>query len=319
MKNPTTNTDQTISTSHPGNAMLTTDFIAFLCSHEEACRRNGQFGLANNIRYSQSSVMHFHQGQSLRHIDTYWVESYTSWLAHNGVSSNSAACYLRTLKSAYNRAVVAGIAPPYQPFSQSDTATKRTLKRAVGTEVIRRIATADLTRLPALDLARSLFIFSYCTRGMAFVDIAHLTTDCVADGYITYCRHKTGSRLHIRILPVVQQIIDRYHTPGSPYLLPLLSDTDPATQYTQYRTRLRYYNKQLHRLGALLHLDTPLTSYTPRHSWASAAHRLDIPLAVIADALGHASTQTTLIYIASIDNHILDTANHTVVSASLLK
>ncbi len=49
--------------------------------------------------------------------------------------------------------------------------------------------------------------------------------------------------------------------------------------------------------------------YIGRHSWASIALRQHIPLSVISESMGHESESTTRIYLASLDNSVIDQAN----------
>lgn len=56
-----------------------------------------------------------------------------------------------------------------------------------------------------------------------------------------------------------------------------------------------------------------LTMYVSRHTWASAAKVKNIPTAVISEALGHGSEMTTRIYLASLDNGIVDNANRLIL------
>lgn len=49
--------------------------------------------------------------------------------------------------------------------------------------------------------------------------------------------------------------------------------------------------------------------YVARHSWASIAKSKNIPISVISEGMGHDSELTTQIYLASLDNTIVDNAN----------
>ena len=53
--------------------------------------------------------------------------------------------------------------------------------------------------------------------------------------------------------------------------------------------------------------------YKARHSWASIAKDLGIPLNVISEALGHNSAKTTQIYLHSIDRNVIDKANAKII------
>ena len=46
-----------------------------------------------------------------------------------------------------------------------------------------------------------------------------------------------------------------------------------------------------------------------RHTWATVARNQQVPISVISAGMGHTSEQTTRIYLASIDNHLIDDAN----------
>ena len=53
--------------------------------------------------------------------------------------------------------------------------------------------------------------------------------------------------------------------------------------------------------------------YKARHSWASAAKGKNIPLSVISEGMGHDSEATTQIYLASLDNSVVDKANEQIL------
>lgn len=61
-------------------------------------------------------------------------------------------------------------------------------------------------------------------------------------------------------------------------------------------------------LIAFIYLNT-FALYIASHSWASAANSQDIPLGVISEGMGHDSENTTRLYLASLDNSVVDTAN----------
>lgn len=56
-----------------------------------------------------------------------------------------------------------------------------------------------------------------------------------------------------------------------------------------------------------------LTMYVSRHSWASIAKSQNIPLSVISEGMGHDSENTTQIYLASLDNSMIDKANELIL------
>lgn len=160
-----------------------------------------------------------------------------------------------------------------------------------------------------------MFIFSFYARGMAFVDIVYLKKSNIQNGYITYVRHKTGQELTIRIETRLQNIINQYEKKDSPYLFPILNTEDENKAYSQYEIALNYYNRQLKRLSKLLEPNINLSSYTPRHTWATTARNKNVPLSIISAGMGHSSEKTTLIYLTKIDNSIIDEVNKAIIDS----
>ena len=106
----------------------------------------------------------------------------------------------------------------------------------------------------------------------------------------------------------MQEIEDKYATDYySPYLLPILQS--PYDNRNQYKNVLYRTNKSLKEIAKMVGLSIPLTLYVARHSWASIAKSKNIPISVISEGMGHNSEMTTQIYLASLDNAVVDRAN----------
>ena len=143
---------------------------------------------------------------------------------------------------------------------------------------------------------------------MSLTDIAHLKKSDLHDGYINYCRQKTGQPIYIRWEKCMQQLVDKYKRDDSPYLIPII--TRPGEEEErQYQNKIHLINHHLKKLGEELKLSTKLTSYVARHSWASIAKSRNVPISVISEGMGHDSENTTQIYLASLDTTVVDKAN----------
>ncbi|MDB8914391.1 site-specific integrase, partial [Parabacteroides merdae] len=158
------------------------------------------------------------------------------------------------------------------------------------------------------EYARDLFMFSFYTRGMSFIDMAYLKKSNLQNGFLSYRRKKTNQQLLIKWEKPMQEIIDKYDTMGSSYLLPIILDAE-ADERKQYKSAAQLVNSKLKKLGEQIGLPIPLTSYVARHAWASIARSKNIPLATISEAMGHDSENTTRIYLASLDTSVVDKAN----------
>ena len=293
--------------------------FAFVEKQIACLRADGKLGTARNYRRTLNSFSGFLNGADIPFslLDERLVGRYNDWLQRRRIVRNTVSFYMRVLRAVFNKAVREGIVPQSSPFRNVYTGVDRTRKRAVGEETVIRLRRLNLEHSPSLALARDIFIFSYCARGMAFVDIAFLRKQDIAGGTIRYVRRKTGQYLTIRIEPCMGDIIERYSqvTRTSDYVFPLLNAQDPVRVFSQYQTALGYYNRRLKRLADLLELEMPLSSYTSRHTWATTARNHNVPLSVISAGMGHASEKTTQIYLASLESSVIDQANRSIIAS----
>ena len=237
---------------------------------------------------------------------------YNAFLVQRGLVRNSVSFYMRVMRAIYNKAVRQRLVEQQSPFVDVYTGIDHTRKRAVSESLIAELYRLKLEPDSALAMCRDLFIFSYCTRGMAFIDIAYLKRSNIQNGVICYARRKTGQLLKIKIEPSIQRIIDRYADPNRPYIFPILRTMDVAESYEQYQYALNTHNRLLGRLSKILGC-VRLTSYTARHSWATAARNHNVPISVISQGMGHTSERTTQIYLTMLENSVIDEANRGII------
>lgn len=315
--------DKIIDSCNCDNRVITADDI--VCRYQETVngktffrfmeevifqlKRLGKDRTAENYTTALHSFKHFRNGDdlSLDEMDAELMAEYEASLKSRNVVMNTVSFYNRILRAVYNRAVEKGMTSQRYPFRHVYTGIDKTVKRAVSIKVIRRIKELDLSSNPSLDFARNMFLFSFYTRGMSFIDMAYLKKTDLQNGILTYRRRKTGQMLFIRWEKSMQEIIDKYPVTGNVYLLPIIKKE--TNERLVYRNALRLVNNKLKDISKLIGLQSRLTMYVARHSWASIAKSQNIPLSVISEGMGHDSETTTRIYLASLDNSMIDNAN----------
>lgn len=250
----------------------------------------------------------------LDEVDSVLMVAYETYLKENGICPNSSSYYMRNLRAIYNRAVDKELTVQRSPFKHVYTGIDKTVKRAVSAKVIRQIRDLDLELHPSMELARDLFMFSFYTRGMSFVDMAYLKKKDLQNGILSYRRQKTNQQLFIKWEQPMQDIVDKYDTTGTSYLLPIIKDTEKDVR-RQYKNAEHLTNSKLKKIGKLLGLTIPLTTYVARHGWASIAKSKNIPISTISEAMGHDSEDTTRIYLASLDTSVVDKANSIILKS----
>lgn len=277
----------------------------------------GQLKQLGKVRTSETytaalaSFMKFREGQDilLCEIDSNTMMLYEAWLKNKGVCPNTTSFYMRILRAVYNRAVEKVLTEQKYPFKHVYTGIGKTVKRAIPLKTIKHIKELDLILKPHLEYARDMFLFSFYTRGMSFIDMAYLKRSDLKNGTITYRRRKTGQQLTIKWEKCMEDIIAKYGTnTATHYLLPII--TNPCSdERTQYRNAICRINVALKEVARLAGLHIPLTMHVARHCWASVAKSKNIPLSVISEGMGHDSEETTRIYLVSLDTSVVDKAN----------
>ena len=248
-------------------------------------------------------------------MDSDMMMAYEAYLKNNGVSPNSSSFYMRNLRAVYNRAVEKGLTSQRFPFKHVYTGVDKTVKRAVPLKVIKRIKEMDFSMNPSFDFARDMFLMSFYTRGMSFVDMAYLRKKDLQNGVLSYRRRKTGQQLFIKWEKCMQEIVDKYDTSQSNYLLPIIKPFGDIDERTQYIYAAHNINRCLKIIGKELGLSVSLTLYVARHAWASIAKSKNVPLSVISEGMGHDSEATTRIYLASLDTVAIDKANSMILKS----
>lgn len=282
----------------------------------EELMASGKVRTAETYEASLNSLRSFRNNQdvALEQINRDFVSEYESYLRKKKQCKNTISFYMRILRAVYNRAVDQELIPQRNPFRHVFTGNDRTIKRAIPISVIKDVKRLDLSSHPELALTRDLFLFSFYTRGMSFVDMAFLKKSDIKDGYIVYRRHKTDQQLFVKIENCIMSILRKYNNPKSEYLLPIIRDKDCDVR-KQYLRAIRMVNYRLQKISLMLKMPNRLTTYVARHSWASAARSKNIPISVISESLGHDSELTTQIYLASIDTATIDQANRRILNS----
>ncbi len=252
---------------------------------------------------------------SMVRIDSGTILAYEMFLKSSGLSLNSISFYMRNLRAVYNRAAERNLTQQRFPFKRVYTGVDKTIKRAIPLKVIRRIKEMDLTMSPTLDFARDMFLFSFYTRGMSFIDMAYLRKRALQSGILSYRRRKTGQQLQIKWEKCMDDITRKYYTADSVYLLPIIAPHSTIEERRQYIYMGHNINRALKVIGERLGLKAPLTMYVARHAWASIAWSKNIPLSVISEGMGHNSEKTTRIYLASLNTVAVDKANSIILKS----
>lgn len=306
--------DDIVSEFH--TRQLRSSFFNFLNETISKLQLQGKTRTAETYAAALASFRKFRDNEDimLQCINSDVMETYQAYLSQQGLALNTISFYMRILRATYNRAVEYGLIEQSYPFKRVYTGIAKTVKRAIPLKVVKVIKQLDLSKSPTLDFARDMFMFSFYTRGMSFIDMAYLRKTDLKNGYLVYRRKKTRQQLIIQWTKEMQMILDKYPENNSDYLLPILKNRGRNERYV-YRNVGYNINHNLKKIAQKVGIQIPLTLYVARHSWASAAKAKGIPLGVISEGMGHDSETTTQIYLASLDTSVVDKANSLILKS----
>lgn len=288
---------------------------SFMQSVINQLKRLGKIRTSETYSTTLNSFMGFRNRQDvlLCEVDGDMMQLYEAWLKTKGICPNTISFYMRILRAVYNRAVERGLTEQRFPFKHVYTGIDKTMKRAISLEVVKRIKGLNLTLNPRLEFARDMFLFSFYTRGMSFIDMAYLKKSDLKNGILTYRRRKTGQQLIIKWEKCMESIVAKYEEcSGTQYLLPIIRSS-LNDERKQYKNAIYRVNTALKEIAKQVSLSTPLTMYCARHGWASIAKSKGIPISIISEGMGHDSEETTQIYLASLETSVIDKANRLIL------
>lgn len=309
----------------PSKSNTTTlkDYSEKVIARYEKAKR---FGMANSFKDSVSVFLKYHGNDQLllSDIDETFLEDLEADYVGSGNKINGLGVRLRGIRRIYNLAIKdkdTEVSANDYPFGRGGYSIKRekSQKRAVKLDVIQAIRQLELEEGSASWHHRSYFMFMFNMRGMNFIDMAFLRIDAIKDGRIRYKRRKTKrgnsvKEFDIKITDDAQKIIDYYakRRTKSDLIFPIMEDVidsgDDQRIYSLYQNRLRNHNRRLNTIGKAIGLETKLTTYVARHTFATAGLHKGVSKAQIGDMLGHTSYYTTEAYFDDFDKEVLDDA-----------
>ena len=232
-----------------------------------------------------------------------WLQKFEKWLTNDCPSANARAIHLRNLRAVFNMAIDDELTTNY-PFRKFKITKEATRKRALTVEQIHSLMTMKIK--PSQKRYVDTFMLMIYLMGINAVDLLTAKPSQIVNGRLEYKRAKTKTLYSIKLEPEALEIIKRYK--GKKYLLKFC---DNVKNYKDFLKRMNIC------LGKLI---DGCTTYYARHSVATIAAEIDIPLDTIARMLGHTdpARRITLVYV-DFNQKKIDEANRKVIDYILKK
>lgn len=188
---------------------------------------------------------------------------------------------------------------------------KPSVPKTIPADVFTKIENIDRSIFSRLELFHiDLFLFSYYTGGMANIDVAYLTKNCIdEDGRLNYERIKYPKTARIKFNPKAQAIVDRYKDKCfGDYLLPVFSHKHKTEAQQRGRlNRLCYKaNQTLKKIKALIKYKGPLTWYSARGTFISTMIDNNIHPIIVAQMAGNSPNTIYKHYFKNTKEEVID-------------
>lgn len=294
------------------------EFFTYTKDLVSELNKAGRFGNGKIYTTIIGVLKTFHKKNHLdfREINSNFLKRFETFHLSKGNSLNSLSVYLRTVRAIYNQAITAGVVEKkYYPFDSYKIRQTKTQKRAISNVELKKIMELKFDENHECFHARNYFIISYFLYGVNFIDMAFLKPSNIIDGRVQFKRRKTGKEYSIKIGSQLEQMLSFYlnDKKKDDFIFPIIKRELEIDQYHDVKWARAQYNKRLKIIAELCSIETNLTSYVSRHSFATQAMLKNIPLTAISEMMGHSRLNTTQIYLKTLPNEVLDDYNEKIL------
>lgn len=268
---------------------------ALLDDYLELSKRGVSERTQEIVSYTQKRLLELVGRKRVADIDAKWCEMYRDRLVAEGYAPNTVRNDLARISRAITLAVEDGHVQR-NPMRMVKKPRAQVRKKALTVEQVRQLRDMQ-TNYKASAYARDIFMLQLYLIGINLKDL--YTAAPLVNGRVEYIRHKTKKLYSVKVEPEAMALIERLRG----------KDSLVGFCYSSYKTALGSVDGALSRLGIVDKLSTNWA----RHTWATLAAELEIPMETISHALGHQiGSPVTAIYVAYNQKKV-DDANRRVI------
>ena len=253
--------------------------------------------------WAQQRVTSYDERVLVTDIDKAWVERFRDSMIDDGYAPNTVAQGIAWVSRALSLAVADGLITQ-NPCAGVRKPKAETRKKYLPLEKLRELRDMSMEqfavrfnpeRVTNLEYARDMFMLQFYLLGINVADLMELRE--IVDGRVEYRRCKTKTLYSVKVQPEALEIIERWR--GVDRLL-----WNPCSTATSLCSTITM------RLQDVM---PGVSTNWARHTWASIAAELEIPIETISHALGHKiGSPVTAIYVAYNQKKV-DDANRRVI------
>lgn len=257
--------------------------------------KKGKFSTAAGYKGALSALKEFRRNKEIyfQDVTRLFLEKFIQFLKDQGKAPATIERYFVYFRAVYNMAIQEKI------ISSDDSPFTRNMKPEKGEPKKKALSDSDITQILTYSstdkrkqLARDVWVFSFCVGGINLTDMARLTSENIDGDGIGYTRGKTHDKKK-QDHPVVlflnvyaKAIIKRYD--GGKYLFPIL---EPGMDKKQEHNRIKWHTKKANKMLKQIADEIGISRFTTssaRDSFATRLARMGVDVDQIGIKLGHA-------------------------------
>jgi site-specific recombinase XerD len=235
---------------------------------------------------------------NIRKLDYEFITELEFWYKSiQHVEHNTTMKYIACVKKMAIRALRNGWLQ-CDPFMGFNMALREVEREALTVEELERVTVKSFAT-ERLSQVRDIFLFS-CFTGLAYADLqklkrAEITTGIDGGKWIFTRRQKTDTPSRIPLLPVAQQILEKY------WDHPLCREKDKVLPILSNQKM----NQYLKEIADVCQIDKYLTFHIARHTFATTITLSNgVPIETVSKMLGHRNLKTTQHYAKILDRKV---------------
>ncbi|MCU0321201.1 MAG: site-specific integrase [Chitinophagaceae bacterium] len=293
-----------------GNSAYADNLIDAFDAKIDDLKANGQISSATSYTCAKNSLNTFFKGKKVRfkEVTVEVLNSYEKWmLSTNKSSPSTIGIYMRNLRALFNIALQNGVVKQEQyPYGRRkyEIPAPEATDKGLPLEIIKKIYYYKAEPNSNEEKARDLWFFMYLSNGMNVKDLCRLKYEDFQNDRFTFKRAKTentskrGKLITVVLSDELIAIIKKWGIiPAgfeNEYVFPFFKEgLAPLDERRISQNVTGWINDNMKKIATTLKLNYNITTYSAKHSHSNIMKESGAPIKMIADNLGHSSTQIT--------------------------
>lgn len=278
-------------------------------------KERGQIGTVVTYECAQKSINTYKSGVKFSDVNPDFLNKYEKWMLSKGKSITTVGIYLRSLRTLFNNAISDGIlTSDFYPFGKKkyEIPTGNNIKKALTLKEIGSIYNYKPEAGSPIDKAKNYWLFMYLCNGMNVKDMCLLKYENIKGDVLEFERAKTARTkrnvepIRVAITDEVNDIINKWGNKkkdGKTYIFPILTaGLSPERERQLIQQATHVINDHMKTIAKALNIESDVTTYAARHSFATVLQRSGVGTEFISEALGHSNVKTTQNYLAGFED-----------------